>query len=61
MANGVEVVATAEDALGSIDQSQENLQAERRPESRTPHAGPCRIGPHWSRATRSRKTPSSSP
>ncbi len=35
-ANGVEVVATAEDALGSIDQSQENLQAERRPESRTP-------------------------
>ena len=35
-ANGVEVVATAEDALGSIDQSQENLQTERRPESRTP-------------------------
>src|SRR3990167_7233773 len=29
-ANGVEVVATAEDALGSIDQAHEGFQAERR-------------------------------
>lgn len=35
-ANGVEVVATAEDTLGNIDQGKESLQIEHRPEAMPP-------------------------
>lgn len=41
-ANGVEVVATAEDTLGALDQGAESLLAERRPEPTGPQAVPRR-------------------